>query len=144
MNRLFDDIKTAVVIAAHPDDETLWCGGVMLTYPEIDWTILILCRKSDPDRAPKFFKVAAEYGAKGVMTDLNDGPDQMPLGQADIQQTILDALPKKNFDLILTHSPKGEYTKHLRHEEISEAVFSLWNDGKLKSKQLLMFTYEDG
>ena len=144
MNRLFDDIKTAVVIVAHPDDETLWCGGVMLTYPEIDWTILTLCRKSDPDRAPKFFKVAAEYGAKGVMADLDDSPEQPPLPQTEIRQTILTALPKKNFCLILTHSPKGEYTKHLRHEEISDAVFSLWKDGKLKSKQLLMFAYEDG
>jgi LmbE family N-acetylglucosaminyl deacetylase len=138
------DIKTAAVIVAHPDDETLWAGGTILLNPQIGWTILSLCRKSDPDRAPKFFKVIGQFGAKGLMTDLDDGPDQKPLKQTDIQKTILSALPEKSFDIILTHNPKGEYTRHLRHEETSQAVFALWNDGKLKARQFLFFAYEDG
>ncbi|MFA6425960.1 MAG: PIG-L family deacetylase, partial [Phycisphaerae bacterium] len=69
---------------------------------------------------------------------------QSPLAVAEIQRTILDNLPRRDFDLILTHSPKGEYTRHLRHEEVSEAVFSLWKNGELKAKNLLMFAYEDG
>lgn len=144
MLQLFDNIKTGAVIVAHPDDETLWCGGVILAHPQIDWTILTLCRKSDPDRAPKFFKVAAKYNAAGIMADLDDGPEQSPLAGAEIQRTILDNLPKRNFDLILTHSPKGEYTRHLRHEETSEAVLSLWKTDRLKAENLLMFAYEDG
>jgi LmbE family N-acetylglucosaminyl deacetylase len=144
MNNVFDDCKLAVVIVAHPDDETLWCGGIMLANPKINWTILTLCRKSDPDRSPKFFKAAAKYNATGIIADLDDGPEQSPLAGAEIQRTILDNLPKRNFDLILTHSPKGEYTRHLRHEEVSDAVFSLWKNGELKAKNLLMFAYEDG
>jgi len=144
MDNVFDDCKSAAVIVAHPDDETLWCGGVILINPKIDWTILTLCRKSDPDRVPKFFKAAGRYNAAGIMADLDDGPEQSPLAGAEIQRTILENLPRKDFDLILTHSPKGEYTRHLRHEEISEAVFSLWQDGKLKAEKLLMFAYEDG
>lgn len=144
MANIFDNIKTAAVIVAHPDDETLWCGGLILSYPQIEWLILTLCRKSDADRAPKFLRVAGLYSAKGIMTDLDDGPEQRPLEQADIQQTILNALPRKDFDLILTHGPKGEYTRHLRHEETSEAVLALWKAGRLKTEQLLMFAYEDG
>jgi LmbE family N-acetylglucosaminyl deacetylase len=144
IENVFADIKTAVVIVAHPDDETLWAGGTVLMHPEIAWTIMTLCRKSDPDRAPKFFKVTVLLKARGFMADLDDGPDQKPLEQAGIQQTILNTLPKKDFDLILTHSPKGEYTRHLRHEETSLAVFSLWNGGKLKAERLLLFAYEDG
>lgn len=144
MDNIFNDCKSAAVIVAHPDDETLWCGGVILTNLQIDWTILALCRKSDPDRAPKFFKVAAGYNATGIMADLDDGPEQSPLAGAEIRRTIIDSLPKRDFDLILTHSPKGEYTRHLRHEEVSEAVFSLWKNGELKAKNLLMFAYEDG
>jgi LmbE family N-acetylglucosaminyl deacetylase len=145
MGNVFDNCNSAAVIVAHPDDETLWCGGVMLANPQINWTILTLCRKSDPDRAPKFFKVASEYyKATGIMADLDDGPEQTPLAGAEIQQVILDNLSKRNFDLILTHNPKGEYTRHLRHEEVSQAVLSLWKDGELTAKNLLMFAYEDG
>ncbi|MBU1260127.1 MAG: PIG-L family deacetylase [Planctomycetes bacterium] len=141
---VFTNAKTGAVIVAHPDDETLWASGVILSHPQINWTILTLCRKSDPDRAPKFFKVANILGAKGFMADLDDGPDQRPLEQSDVQQTILSTLPQKSFDIILTHSPKGEYTRHLRHEETSQAVLSLWSKGKLKAKRLLLFAYKDG
>jgi LmbE family N-acetylglucosaminyl deacetylase len=144
MVHIFDNCKSAAVLVAHPDDETLWCGGAMLANRQIDWTILTLCRKSDPDRAPKFFRAAAEYNATGIMADLDDGPEQSPLAGAEIQRTILDNLLKRNFDLILTHSPKGEYTRHLRHEETSEAVLSLWKTDLLKAENLLMFAYEDG
>jgi LmbE family N-acetylglucosaminyl deacetylase len=141
---IFADIKTVSVIVAHPDDETIWAGGTILTYPEINWTVLALCRKSDPDRAPKFFKIIEQFRAKGFMADLDDGPEQRHLEQTEVQKTILNTLPERNFDVILTHSPKGEYTRHLRHEETSQAVLSLWSEGKLKAKQLLLFAYEDG
>jgi LmbE family N-acetylglucosaminyl deacetylase len=143
-HNIFEDTKTALVVVAHPDDETLWSGGTILSYPKINWTILTLCRKSDPDRAPKFSKVAKQLGAKGFMADLDDGPDQKPLKQTDIQKTILSALSEKSFDIILTHNLKGEYTRHLRHEETSQAVLALWKESKLKAKQLLFFAYEDG
>ena len=57
-SRLFGDIeRSAAVIVAHPDDETLWGGGVILSRPAWWWTIVTLCRGSDPDRAPKFARV---------------------------------------------------------------------------------------
>jgi LmbE family N-acetylglucosaminyl deacetylase len=141
---VFCETRTAAVIVAHPDDETLWAGGSILSNPQIDWTIMTLCRKSDQDRAPKFAAVTARLGAKGFMADLDDGPEQEPLEQTEIQEAILSTLPQKSFDIILTHSPKGEYTRHLRHEETAQAVLDLWNDGKLKVRQLLLFAYEDG
>jgi LmbE family N-acetylglucosaminyl deacetylase len=29
------------VIVAHPDDEVLWAGGLMLMHPDSNWTVII-------------------------------------------------------------------------------------------------------
>ena len=59
------NLKTVAVIVAHPDDETLWTGGMMLSHGE--WNVFIgsLCRASDTNRAPKFFQALKVIGAKG-------------------------------------------------------------------------------
>ena len=49
----FANGKKALIIVAHPDDETIWMGGTILKYTELEWTIYSLCRASDKDREPK-------------------------------------------------------------------------------------------
>jgi LmbE family N-acetylglucosaminyl deacetylase len=132
------------VIVAHPDDETLWAGGLMLMHPGSKWTVVTICRRSDPDRASKFFRALEKYGASGFMGDLDDGPEQMPMSIKDVQKTITELLPSNSFDLIITHSTAGEYTRHLRHEETAKAVLALWNSERLFASQLWAFAYEDG
>ena len=137
------EYNNCVVIVAHPDDETLWCGGLILMHPQVQWTIITLCRRSDPDRLRKFHKVMKKLGAIGIMGDLDDGPEQVPLDLYEVQCAIGELLPAKGFDLIITHSPDGEYTRHRRHEEVGKAVTSLWKEEKLFSKELWRFAYED-
>jgi LmbE family N-acetylglucosaminyl deacetylase len=132
------------VIVAHPDDETLWAGGLMLMYPDVDWTVVTLCRKSDLDRAPKFFKALERLNAVGFMADLDDGPEQTPLDNGQMQKTIAELLPSNRFNLVITHSTSGEYTRHLRHEETAKAVLELWNSDRLFADELWTFAYEDG
>jgi LmbE family N-acetylglucosaminyl deacetylase len=135
---------TAALIVAHPDDETIWAGGAVLMHSDWHWTIVSLCRGSDTDRAPKFIRVVQQLGGISAIGDLDDGPKQVPLSEADVQQMVLSLLPEKHFDLILTHSPHGEYTRHRRHEEIGTAVALLWEKKLIKAKELWMFAYEDG
>jgi len=138
------NLKTVAVIIAHPDDETLWTGGTILSHRE--WNVFIgsLCRASDINRAPKFFKALKVIGAKGKMGDLDDSAELKPLSDKEVEQAILDILPATKYDLIITHNPSGEYTRHLRHEEIGKAVIKLWNAGKLAASELWSFAYEDG
>lgn len=139
-----DPQKDIAVIVAHPDDETLWCGGTILANPDCKWFIACLCRKNDTNRAPKFKKALKVLHAKGGMNDLDDGPDQVPLPIKDVKNAILELLPQKEFDLIITHDPSGEYTRHRRHEEVSRAVIELWYKNKIHTKELWTFAYEDG
>ena len=66
---------------------------------------------------------------------MDDGPEQFPLEEATVESAILALLPKQHFDLVITHSPSGEYTKHLRHEETGRAVIRLWKNGKANRKR---------
>lgn len=136
--------KTVAVIVAHPDDETLWVGGTILSHPLWLWYIVCLCRGSDKERAPKFYNALKAFKSGGIMGDLDDGPDQNPLSEKDVERAIIQLLPPKHFDLVITHNPTGEYTKHLRHEEVSKAVITLWNTIKISTYELWTFAYEDG
>jgi LmbE family N-acetylglucosaminyl deacetylase len=135
--------KTIVVIVAHPDDETLWSGGTILSHPKCDWFIVSLCRGKDPERSAKFFKALEALNAVGIMGDLDDGPEQQPLDLQAVEKAILNLLPLKHFDMIISHSPSGEYTKHLRHEEIGRAVIKLWHSNQIAANCLWAFAYND-
>jgi len=136
--------KNVAIIVAHPDDEILWVGGTILSNPLWRCFIVCLCRKSDNDRAPKFYKSLKLLKSAGIMGDLDDGPDQNPLDQRLVEHAILDLMPSRHFDLIITHNPLGEYTRHIRHEEVSKAVIRLWNVGRISTNELWTFAYEDG
>ncbi|HTN69356.1 MAG TPA: PIG-L family deacetylase [Dysgonamonadaceae bacterium] len=137
-------LKSVAIIVAHPDDETLWAGGTILSYPTWRCFIVSVCRRSDTDRAPKFHNALKALKSAGAMGDLNDGPKQAPLDDVELEQTIIKLLPEKHFDLIITHNPSGEYTRHLRHEEVSKAVINLWYNNKISTDELRTFAYEDG
>jgi LmbE family N-acetylglucosaminyl deacetylase len=136
--------KNVAIIVAHPDDEILWAGGTILNNPHWHCYILALCRASDPDRAPKFYHVLKILGADGNMADLDDGPLQKPLDSDVVTRAILDGLPPMSYDLVISHDPKGEYTRHLRHEEAGKAVIRLWSTETISARKLWTFAYEDG
>lgn len=135
---------SVAVIVAHPDDETLWAGGTLLENPAWACFVACLCRGSDPDRRPKYERALESFGAEGAIGDLDDGPEQTPQGATVMKSAILNLLPTNRYDLIITHSPGGEYTRHRRHEEVGKAVIALWNERAVSTNQLWCFAYQDG
>ena len=137
-----EDGARAIVIVAHPDDETIWLGGTMMKYPRAQWTVFSLCRANDADRAPKFQKVCQRYGAKALMADLDD-EDKLSLEQTIpiIKQLLLDNLPQTTFDYLFTHGANGEYG-HERHFGVHQAVQKMLTAGQLIAQTALAFNYE--
>lgn len=135
--------ESVAVLVAHPDDETLWAGGTLLG--QANWSVFIAsaCRASDTDRAPKFQRVLTQLRAQGNMADLDDGPEQRPLADAEVERALLHCVSSRHCDRILTHSPLGEYTRHRRHEEVARAVLRLWLRGTLRAAELWLFAYDD-
>ncbi len=131
----------ALVLVAHPDDETIWMGGTIARHRDVRWTIFVLCRKSDPDRMPKFLRAAKYYGAQGIICDLEDeGIASAQQSIPEIRNIIRRELPQKTFDVLFTHGANGEYG-HPRHKGVHLAVKQILEAGELKAKQVFFFAY---
>jgi LmbE family N-acetylglucosaminyl deacetylase len=109
------------LVVAHPDDESLFFGGLLVACPG-NWTILCASTpRADPVRARKFFDAARALGAADARICSSTEP---PAGEPmdDIEGRLGDL---GQFDEIVTHNAVGEYG-HVQHISINRYIAARW------------------
>lgn len=106
------------LVVAHPDDESLWFGGLLIREPG-DWTI-VCCSipRADPVRAVKFHAACAVLGARSELIAVTEPPAHEALA-AFIGYDL------SRFDEIVTHSAPGEYG-HRHHRDVRAYIEARW------------------
>ncbi len=127
-----DSEVNAVIIAAHPDDETIFCGGTMLSYPSWNWNIICVTMQQNTPRPQEFDSAMKMYKSFGVniksYLTLNKPDDNQDLSSADYEdwkETIRKV--GLNPDIVFTHNVMGEYG-HKHHIAISKMVLELFTN----------------
>lgn len=106
---MLGDFARVAVIVAHPDDETMWAGGLLARYGNKAHVLCCSTPKTDKIRAEKFYDACAVYGAQATVRAVTDEGPGVPL---DLRHINLI-----EFDAIVTHNADGEYG-HPHHKEV--------------------------
>lgn len=109
------DNINALVIVAHPDDETVFCGGTLLVNKDWQWTIITATYQVTEQRYKEFEKAMSCYKNYGVnikeyrTLSLEDG-NMEELSQIDWQlwRSAFTTI-KMSPDIVITHNTLGEY-----------------------------------
>lgn len=128
-----------VVIVAHPDDETLFFGGLILSENNHQWTVIVVTDANADGqgqiRHQQYKDACSQLGVKEIIQW--DFPDifEKRLDQSKLSQKVQFFL-KSNPQItrVYTHGPAGEYG-HPHHQDVSFAVHDcIHNDSELNQR----------
>lgn len=119
-----------IMISTHPDDEMFWGGGHLL---EDDYLVVCVTCGMDDNRLKEFEKIMSITNdkyitlsyPKVVSPKLNREFNWE--ASAYLTQDLINILNLKDWDMIVTHNPDGEYG-HKYHKLTSQIVTSLVKD----------------
>src|SRR3989338_68133 len=114
-------------IFAHPDDESVACGGTIAKYAKNDWQIDFVTatrgdKGGDPDiRTKELEEAAGILGVRSItFLDFKDGK-LSGMTPGEIEDALVKVLTQVRPDVVITHEPQG-ITNHPDHIRMSYAA----------------------
>lgn len=139
-----ENLKSVAIIVSHPDEETLWAGGTILSHPFWKCFVVCLSKANDPELAPRFYNALKMLKSEGVMGNLDEIGEKKSINEKQLERSIIQLLPDTHFDIIITHNSFGEKPDNQQHEAVNKSVIKLWQDGFITADELWTFAYENG
>lgn len=139
-----------VMIVAHPDDDILWGGAHLI---EDNYLVVCVTCGAVKYRVNEFISVMHETNDRYVMLgypDKTNGErDNWDSVRDSIRQDLEEILSLKDWKLIVTHNPQGEYG-HIHHKMTSSLVTDVAIDknklyyfGRYHSKKKVPLYYDE-
>jgi LmbE family N-acetylglucosaminyl deacetylase len=123
--------RRALVVTAHPDDETLWFSSVFARY-DTD-VVCVTCgwdAHTRQRRRQELEAAAARQGVHGLyVLDHADDPRRVKGTRLDVARLgdELQQFAEHQYDAVFTHSPYGEVNHHPHHQDVSFAVHQVFD-----------------
>ncbi len=122
----------ALVLTAHPDDETIFCGGTILTNPNWSWSFICVTMQMGTPRPQEFTHAIEMYKGYGVNVVSSITLEQKDEGQELSEQelnTWKSLIQEKAGvpDIVFTHNQEGEYG-HSHHRSINRLANELFEN----------------
>ncbi len=136
--------KSVAIIVAHPDEETLWAGGTILSHPEWNFFVVCLSNAKNPELAPRFYNALKLLKAEGVMGNFNYTASTARSHKNELERTIIQLLPDTHFDVIISHNSFSENAGDCTQEVVNESIIKLWKEGFISTDELWTSAYENG
>jgi len=122
--------KKVLFVVAHPDDESLWIGGILslLNQTEgIDVSVLCMTGGLDPERSSSFRKVMDILNISSWHHTQNElvkvGGVLIDSAEQVLSQGLVN-LGSLKYDMIVTHSFYGDEHLHVQHKQLYSVVRS--------------------
>lgn len=112
--------KYGLVCVAHPDDETIFFGGLLLKKRKIPFTVICMTSDGDEDRRRQFEKATRALGVDDIQWWGYPDRYERRLPVGEIAARLRELPPPRE---IYTHGIVGEYG-HPHHQDVSYAVHS--------------------
>lgn len=117
----------ALICIAHPDDETIFFGGLILS-KQYDWTaVCVTDANADGQGAKRMDQFRKACRRLNIQKTFCLNYPDIFSERVDTQKLILDLKKLGSFQKVLTHGPLGEYG-HIHHQDVSWATYQVFGD----------------